>query len=420
MFERFFSIDRDERHSVVLMFMYGFGTAAAYVLARTIADSAFLSHIDLEHLPALYMVSAGVVALSSLIYGHLVRHHGLRKLILLTLLLLAASSTVMPLAMERFADSLTVFAIVYVVAQVRGSLGTIQFATLLNEQFGHDQPERVVGLVGAGATLAGITMGTAIGLVADYVNVESLMYLAAVIDVVTMLPVLSLKRVSVNPMDSSHSLSVEAGLIQRGFRLRDALRSKYVVSIAGVVTVSVLAATMVEYQWKVTAANELQRDEETLARYFGFFYGTVYLITGLLQLFATGRLLQKRGVLFGLLAFPGALLAATFTTWVVSAERLLLWPMTLSKACDTLRRGLHDPSIQVAYSPLANDLRRQAIMFIAGMAKPFAEAAAAVALVAMTPWISPRQLAVVIMVLICCWLALDIRLWWQFRTLRKL
>jgi AAA family ATP:ADP antiporter len=368
------------------------------------------------------MLSAGVVALTSLIYGHLLGQLRLRRLVLLTLFLLAASSAAMPWVMGHFPDSLTVFACVFLVAQVRGSLGTIQYSTLIVERFGRSKPERVVGIVGSGATLAGITMGMVIGLIADHVDVEGLMYLTGMIDLLTMLPVLGLRRFVEPPRAAASSdelAATEPRSVGGELRLWHILRSPYVLSITCVVTASVLASTLVEYQWKVTVAIELHRHEEELARYFGYFYGTVYLLTGLLQLFVTSRVLQNRGVLAGLLAFPGALLAATCTAWLVSAERMLLWPLTLSKGCDTLKRSLNDPSIQVVYGPLEGRLRRQAITFVAGIAKPFAEAVAAVTLLAATPWISSRQLSLVIIVLTWIWLALNVQLWRRFRRLRR-
>jgi len=183
---------------------------------------------------------------------------------------------------------------------------------------------------------------------------------------------------------------------------------------------SVLAATLVEYQWKVTAASELHRDEEALARYFGFFYGVVYLLTGATQLFITGRVLQRRGVLVGLLAFPSALLLATGTAWFVSAQQLLLWPLTLSKGCDTLKRSMNDPSIKVIYSPLRSSLRNQAITVVAGIVKPLAEAIAAIAIIVLTPLNSTRHLALLVIAIIVAWLFLDVRLWRQFQSLRNI
>lgn len=399
MFRPLRALEASERHSVALLFLYGFGNAAAYVICRTVADSAFLSQIGPEQLPKVYLLSAGVVALTSLVYARTVRVLGLRRVVLLTLVGLAGSSAVLPIAMHREAGSLTVFAAAYLLAQVSGSLGTIQYATLVNEQFAHRQPERVVGLVGAGATLAGIVVGLGIGFVAKYVHIESLLYLAAAIDLATMVPVLLLRspRLRYSERGSPTSSSDETGL-------RDALASPYVLSIACLVVLCVVSATLVEFQWKVTAASELYRNKEGLAGYFGYFYGSVYFITGLLQLFVTGQVFRKRGVLAGLLAFPGALVATTLTALVASSGRMLLWTVTLTKGCDTLKRSMNDPATQVLYSPLPRDLRQQAITLVAGVAKPLAEAVAAVLLVVATPWISNRQLSLIILGLLSVWL----------------
>ncbi|MCA9262505.1 MAG: MFS transporter [Planctomycetales bacterium] len=405
MFESYYSIGPRERRSVACLFSFGFGSAASYVLARTIADSAYLSHFGGDHLASLFMVSAGVVALSSLIYGRLVQQYALRTVVLSSLLALAISSLVMPWIMGHFARSLTVFAFAYLLAQIRGSIGTIQFATIFNELFGHDKPERVVGLVGAGATIAGIVTGLGIGVAADHVNVEALMYLTAGVDLLTMLPIIALPRGG--PVSGEQAVP-DLPPPAQPLRFRDALRNPYVLGITALVMSSVVVGTLIEFEWKVTAAEQLDRNEEALAAYFGYFYGVVDLVTGVTLLLVTSRVLRSRGILVGLLAFPAGLLVSVLATWGLSGERLLLWPMTLSKGCDTFKRSLTNPAIQLAYGPLEHHLRRQAIAFVAGVAKPFAEALAAIALLTLTPWLSGRQLLAVVICLTAVWVMLSV------------
>lgn len=350
----------------------------------------------------MYMVTAGVVALTSVMYGAVVRRMALKQVVILTLILLGISSALVPTLMNEFSGSLAVFAGVYLLAQVRGSLGTIQFATLFNEQFTH-RPERFVGLVGAGATLAGIVVGLSIGFVSKMIEVEMLMYAAAIIDLMTIVPVILLPRQSERIFDDPE---MEQQNVERP-RLFDALRSSFVLGIAGVVLLSVLVATVVEYQWKVTAATELLRDEELMAQYFGFFYGAVYLLTGILQFVVTGHVLQRRGVLVGLLVFPVALMISMVTAVVFSIGRLPLWTMTMTKGCDMFRRSMHDPSIQVLYSPLDVGLRRQSITMVAGIVKPLAEAMAGVLLVVLSPWIAVFQFSWLVVALVVAWLIID-------------
>jgi ATP/ADP translocase len=190
--------------------------------------------------------------------------------------------------------------------------------------------------------------------------------------------------------------------------------SGYLWTIASVVAVAVIVTTVVEFQWKSTVAFEFRRNENELARYFGYFYGSVYLLTGTLQLFVTGTLLERRGVLAGLLLFPGVLLVACLGTFLASAERLALWGVTLMKGCDSLKRSMNDPSIQVSYGPLEPAQRHRAITFVAGITKPLAEAAAALALLAATPGVSVRGLTVPVVLLVGVWIGLNFRVWRAF------
>ncbi|MCA9214660.1 MAG: hypothetical protein KDB27_16420 [Planctomycetales bacterium] len=410
MLERLYSLNQDERRSACWLFFYNFCNAGAYVLVRTVADSAFLSHIGTEQLPALYMLSAGVVALSSLAYGHWMPRIGFRKLVIGTLLALSLMSVVTPIAMNAFTDSLTVYALVYLLSQVRGSLGTIFFTTLLSEQFANNRPERIVGFLGAGANVAGVLLGFATGVLAHKMDVHQLMYAVAAIDLLTIIPMLQLKPR--RAITFSHADSTEKS------RFRDALHTPYVLSIASLVVITVLVSTFVEYQWKVTAASEYSRNEESLAAYFGYFYGAIYLVTGLLQLFVTNRVLQSGGILVGLLLFPVSLLVSTGIAWVVAFKQAALWPLTITKACDALKRSFNEPSIQIAYSPMQHRLRRQAITFVAGIAKPFSEAIAAAALVILASTADVRDLSGVVLALVVIWLVVSVRVWRQFANRR--
>lgn len=410
-------LQRRERSAVALLFLYGFGNAAAYVLARTIADSAFLSHIGPKHLPAMYMVSAGVVALASIFYGRLSRQTTPHRAVTWTLVILSVTSAILPELMHRFANSLTAFAVVYVLTQIRGTLGTIQYATLLNEHFSRERPERVVGLAGAGATLAGFTLGMGIGALPNDIDVPSLMYLTASFDLLTIIPVVLLARQmqQQSQIDTPDSVAPDtSSQAEQEGPIRNALHNSYVRGIAGVVMIGVVVATLVEFQWKASVADLLNRDEARLAEYFGFFYGCVYLATGALQLFVTRRLLERRSVLAGLVAFPVSLLVTGSGILLASVGQVLLWPVTLAKGCDIFKRSMNDPAIQILYGPLESGSRRQAITFVAGIAKPLAEAVAAVALLGLSRWVSVRLLSVLVLALVFVWLGASFSVWKQF------
>ena len=416
-------LNANERRSVFHLFLYGFGNAGAYVIARTVADSEFLSRIGPDQLHRMYLAAAGVVAFVSAVYGRLAQRTSVRRSVTATLIILAVVSAALPELIHRFPSSTLAMACVYMLAQIRGTLGTIQFTMLINEQFANRRPERVVGIVGIGSTLAGFIGGMALSQFTDVVDVATLMYVVAAIDILTLLPVRELKRTT-PAIPSEHSspplaeLSWLAHTEESGEQVRvDHRSSRYVFLLAAMVAVCVFASTLVEYQWKVTVATDAHRNEQDLARYFGRFYGWTYLLTGALQFFVTANLLKRRGLLAGLLVFPMALLVTSGAVLLASTGKVLLWTMTLAKGSDAFKRSLNDPSVHILYSRMDRESRHRAVTLIAGIVKPLTEALAAIVLVILVPVVATQSLSAVVVLLVAIWLVLNLLVWRNFRQM---
>mgnify|MGYP002623462440 CR=1 FL=1 len=277
--------------------LYGFGNGAAYVTFRAVADSLFLSHIGTSRLPLMYMISASAVILASGIHARAARMFRLHDVVFAGLAALAIASFTLPKLSLLWPNSLVVFGIIYVASEIRGALGTIHFATLINESFEDDEPHAFVGWIGLGTTLSAMCMGLVIALLVDWVQSENLLYLAAVLDVATMAMVVLARR-----GEKSHrrrtfyrQKSNRRGIKRMTTGMKRVARSHYVLGVVGLVVLTVAVSTLVEFQWKVTAAGVLHRDEHDLTAYFGYYYAGLYLLTGLLQVFLTGRLLQRFG-----------------------------------------------------------------------------------------------------------------------------
>jgi len=405
----------EDRPTALLLFIYVFGSAGGYVTARTVADSLFLSQIGTAKLPAMYMVAAGAVALASILYGRSARRQSLRRIVRWTLASCAVISLVLPTLMHRYPGSLPLFAGVYVFAQIRGAIGSVQFTTLLNEQFTHGRRGSVFSVVALGATGAGITLGALVGWLGQRMATEDLMYLAAGMDLVAFLPILFLRSgrvASAEAPDAPLDFVGETPSVDEPLSL---MRSPPLPLIAGLVCLAVLVSTLVEFQWKVAAAEEFAHDEARLTArlttYFGYFYAIVFLLTGATQLILTGRIIHRLGVMPTLMLLPFTLAAASLCTLVASAQRIVLWAITAAKGCDVLRRGLNDPGMQMLYVPMPKDVRRQAIARVHGLVKPSSEALAAIGILAAAPLISVRQLSYVALSLTALWLGLVTWYW---------
>ncbi|MEC8556401.1 MAG: hypothetical protein VXZ82_15435 [Planctomycetota bacterium] len=412
--------ERGRQAQVWLLFFYGFGNAATYSIARTIADSTYLSRIGTGRLPEVYLLSAGIVALAALAHSASSKRFGLRGTIVGTLLTFSSGSVLLALSMNRVPDSLAVLTTGYFFAQIRGSLGTIHFATVLNEQFTRQGVKRYVGVIGAGATIAGFSSGCMLGVLSDYWQVENFLYLAAFIDSMTILPFVYLRRFFPNQRSSiteKHAEVHDSGQSVIGWsRKVDRSGSRLVWMLASVVMLCIVAVTLIEFQWKVAAANVWGGDVVGMTKYFGFFYGTLYLITGVLQLTVTAWLLKGSRVLFAVAALPTILIFGSATAITTASQFSLFIALNVCKLGDALRRSLHDHAVQIAYFPLPRNVRRDAISFVSGVVKPFAEAFAAAAVVLLSPWLSAQSFLFLVAVVCLIWLAVTQILWRKTST----
>ena len=410
-----------EKLQAALLFFYGFGNAAAYLLCRTVADSEFLSRFGADRLPELYMMSAAVVALASIGYSRLMKSVGLKRSVVITLTMFAIATISLALLIGRIDAAMVLFAVLYFVSQIRGSLATIQFATVLNEQYARSGsvsgPVSVVGIVGSGATAAGILVGGVVSLLPETIAVANLLLLAALFDVLTIVPLLMLRALRRSAKKKSKK-SLDKRPVVRG---RDrhsvfaVLKSRYVVGIAVIVCCSIMVTTVVEYNWKAAAALEMQGDSHQMVRFFGFFYSVVYCLTGFMQLLFTSRILQKNRLLFGLLVYPvGMLIGLGFV--IVNSGAALLGALSVLKGGDILRRSLHDPSVQILYSPLKRKFRRMAITFISGIAKPFTEAIAGVWILVGGTVVASGENCVLALPWLLVWLVVAPFVWWSFAS----
>ena len=114
---------------------------------------------------------------------------------------------------------------------------------------------------------------------------EDLMYLAAAMDVVAFVPILFLRGTPVPAADREQTYVDLTNMTARTSPAPGGLRNPPpLLLIAGLAALTVLVSTLVEFQWKVGAAEELARDKARLTTYFGYFYAIVFLLTGASQL----------------------------------------------------------------------------------------------------------------------------------------
>ncbi|MCC7382989.1 MAG: MFS transporter [Deltaproteobacteria bacterium] len=351
------------------MFAYQLAVVAAFIVGRTVRDTLFLSRYRLEQLPWMYVAVAVAVATVSYGYGRLADRIPRERMIVGSLatfpgLLLGAWVL---LHLERAGTWL--YPSLYVLTEIIGALSMIQFWTFANDIFSSREAKRLFAFIGAGGVVASIACGFLVGGSARQLGASNLVLIVAAFLGLAMFCVRRIAhecRRELAQVAAKRSRSTRARPSERG-RL---LETRHLRLIGGIVVLTMLTSTLVDYQFKVLARQSYLGHEDGLAAFFGYFYGFAGIISFGVQFLAIGRLLERAGILAALLVLPIGL----FT----GASAMLLVPLVAPLVAATLAKGaenvfrytVHDASMQLLYVPIEPRLRARGKAFIDGVLKP--------------------------------------------------
>jgi len=171
----------------------------------------------------------------------------------------------------------------------------------------------------------------------------------------------------------------------------------------------IFAQFFVDFIFQAQAKVEFPQ-KESLTAFVGIFFGISSIVEFFLKTFISGRLLNKYGVKFGLLAFP---LVLAFSFFLASVTGLLYGAVALFFSFVTLgrlftravRTSFNDPATQILYQPLPADERLSFQNKIESGPKAYASIAAGIILFvfAKIPSFSLVYFSIFLLVIIAIW-----------------
>lgn len=390
LFRRLFGVPASDRPLVGPLFVHSFLTAAGYVLARTTGDSLLLSQSGPAALPQTLILSAIAVAAVTAMSVFPGRERSMISTALGTRLLLCAATALLAVLDQSSGWRHVAVSGLYVLAEIRGCVTTIQLTSLLAEHFHGRRARHSYGVVASGAPLAGVVMGTVMGLEAEAIGGLNWLFLACILDLLSILPLLVLQSRTKSNVDQNRpvlpwnaartDVSVQVRLpaspSAQTSEIAEDRQKALLVPLSVLFVVKVLVLTFVAYQWKAGVSDYFGGDEESLTAYFAEFQAVTNLIILGLQLFLAGRILNRLGTVSILLFFPALMLAVGILLATIRTSSAAIVVLTMARGADVFRRALHDTALTVVYSALNVVDQRRFISLMSGVAKPAAEAAA--------------------------------------------
>lgn len=343
---RFLDVRPGEGLPVLLTFLYISSVVAAFLLAKPIRNGLFLGQNGPYALVYVYAAVPLVLSLFVPVYTRVAARFGARTVTVGTLIFFSSNVVLFWLAF-RYRRFELLPGIFYVWVNCFGVIAPVQAWSFANSLFDTRQAKRLFGLVGSGASLGAITGGVLARFLVEPVGgpVNLMLVLAGLI-------LFSAAIVTVANMKTRR-----AGLTRRGRPVsrpfsetwQEIIGSRYLRLIAGLVFVVAVATQWTTFQLNVVAGQKFGADMTALTRFFGAFNVTLGIVSFVLQLLVTGRLLRTWGLAATILALPLALTTGNLFILLVPA----FWPVLLTNACDQgLRFSVDKATYELLYLPI--------------------------------------------------------------------
>lgn len=376
-----FKLRRTESAVAYKLFALSLVIAASYVAARTVADSLFLSQVGSDQLSLVYVIAGFGTAIVAASWYFLTRKLSVTLSIQMSSFAFAVLTFIAWYYLPSMQTSFWMLAGIYLLAEVKGCINAINIVSALNTKLGRDASKSTWAFVGIAAPIAAMVVGGVLAAESQFLTGRDWLLLIAGSDLIAGAVGLSLSR---EKSVKQNIQSSEAASRLNGFV--DARAKRYVCAtefqkwIGILVCAKIVVLTIVSFEWKASASFYFHGRPEQLVRYFGIYYSAVGVATIVFQAALTSRLLRKRNFNIPLLFMPICitLFAAIFS--LGATPLILLLATTGAKAMDSWRRSVHDTSLNLLYTRIQRDRRREVISINSGIVKPISEVAAASAI----------------------------------------
>jgi len=361
------NVEKDEQSQVGLLLFQSLFLGFFYGTLDIGAHALFLSEYTEEMLPMAFLISGFVGIILTTIYTRLQSAIKFSGLSIGNLFFVALAMSLLWAGFRFFSLSVWVF-VVFVMMGPLNIIAMIGFGGTTSRLFTLRQGKRLFGLVDAGQILGIIISSYAIPFILsmNVTTIDLLLISSISISIAFLLQIVMANRFSLNRVAESVKDSVKETLESKS-RFWDIFRQKYTLVMAVFVALSVAVAFLVHYSF--IAVVNIQYPENTeLAKFLGYFMGTLTVFTLLIKTLVYSRLMKMYGLRLSLVISP--LLIALFTVASVIIGSLLGYTaasasfglffllVSLTKLfAKALKDSVEAPSFKILYLSLDEKIR---------------------------------------------------------------
>ncbi len=348
--ERALGLTSRELRRAFPLFAYLFLTMASSVASKAARDALFLDRYRAIDLPYVDIAIAVLVGLAASVYLWIGHRTNLRNLLVGSILFFAANALVFwTWAAVSVAESGALLVAIYIWVGVFSVLAPSQVWTLANYVMTTREAKRSFGFIGSGAILGWIVGGLATRTVVSRFGTANMLAIvaAALVACAGLVVVIWRNRPDYvgNDMPATGTDRTSATLLGSLALVRE---SPYLRAIAALVLISALTTTVAGWQFKAIAKAAIPGTDE-LAMFFGTFNMIAGIMSLILQLLLTGRVLRTAGVGAALFIVPTAMLMGSMGVFLLGT---LVAASALKASDQVLRYSIDKATTELLYLPV--------------------------------------------------------------------
>ncbi len=410
LFEKLFGIREGEGFRVSLMFAYIFFVIASLMIVKPVRNSLFLTHLGVKQLPfafVLVSVASGIVVS---IYSRLSRKIRLNYFMAVTLLFIVLNLLIFWYFLYLNITAAWFLYLFYIWVAIFGVIATTQFWLLANYIFNAREAKRLFGLIGAGAISGGIFGGYLTSYLAPVLETSNLLFFAIGFMIFSLILMLTIWRKggkqSFRDRIQAQKRMKQSFEIDNPFKLFS--KSKHLALTATLVGISVIVASLVDFQFSAIASSEIP-DQDQLTAFFGFWLSNLSILALIIQLFLTGRILRSLGTARALFFLP----AGVFLGAVGSLFYPALWSAVFIKVSEgSLKQSVNKAGMELLSMPIPPSVKNQAKSIVDVFVDNLAVGLGGLLLIALTIGIGLpiRYVSLFIIALIFFWILIILKM----------
>lgn len=357
--QKTFDIRSGEYSRASLMQLNIFLIISTLLVIKPTVNGLFISEVGVENLPKAFLLVAVFAAIISTIYARLLLRISLNRLMIGTLIISVTCLILFGLLLRFNLSSHLVLYIFYVWSAIFAVLSASQFWILANMVFNAREAKRLFGFIGIGAISGGIFGGYLTSVLASFFDSEYLLFVGAALLMICIPITHRIWKKYVQPNLTIYERKKKKTIIgEHPFKLIK--KSKHLTFLASIIGVSVIVAKLVDYQFSAIAAEKIS-DPDELTAFFGFWFSNFNILSLVVQIFLTRRVVGRLGVGNSLFFLPLGILLGAFSLLFIPE----LWAAILIKTSDAgLKQSINKSAVELLALPIPVEVKNQTKTFI--------------------------------------------------------